>query len=138
MVSTWLRRIVLFLLVGGAIGAIVYAGTLNSGPAEIRRTDAAVERLVPADGSPVAVRQSEVGIDLAPGWTGILRVNGLEIPEDQLRRVEAQNEVYFQPGEGKDIEAFEPGTIIVEAEIWRTASEARDDARTVTWRFGVA
>lgn len=138
MVSTWLRRIVLFLLVGGAIGAIVYAGTLNSGPSEIRRTDAAVERLVPADGSPVAVRQSEVGIDLAPGWTGILRVNGLEIPEDQLRRVEAQNEVYFQPGEGKDIEAFEPGTIIVEAEIWRTASETRDDARTVTWRFGVA
>ena len=138
MVSTWLRRIVLFLLVGGAVGAIVYAGTLNSGPDEIRQTDAAVERLVPPDGSPVAVRQSEVGIDLAPGWTGILRVNGLEIPEDQLRRVDAQNEVYFQPGEGKDIEAFEPGTIVVEAEIWRTATETRDDARTITWRFGVA
>ena len=138
MVTTWLRRIVLFLLVGGAIGAIAYAGTLNSGPEEIRRTDAAVERLVPADGSPVAVRQSEVGIDLAPGWTGILRVNGLEIPEDQLRRVEAQNEVYFQPGEEKEIEAFQPGTIVVEAEIWRTATETRDDARTITWRFGVA
>ena len=136
--TQWIRRIILALLVGGAIGAIVYAGTLGSGPAEIRLTDEAVERLVPADGSPVAVRQAEVGIDLAPGWTGILKVNGLEIPEDQLRRVEAQNEVYFQPGEGKDIAAFQPGTIVVEAEIWRSASETRDDARTVTWAFGVA
>ena len=136
--STWLRRIVLFLLVGAAIGAIVYAGTLNSGPDEIRRTDEAVERLVPEDGSPVAVRQAEVGIDLAPGWTGVLKVNGLEIPEDQLRRVDPQNEVYFQPGADKEIEAFQPGTIVVEAEIWRSASETRDDARTITWSFGVA
>ena len=125
--STWLRRIVLLLLVGGALGAIVYAGTLGTGSEEIRRTDEAVERLVPEDGSPVAVRQAEVGVDLAPGWTGVLKINGIEIPEDQLRRVEAQNEVYFQPG-----------TIVVEAEIWRSASETRADARTVTWRFGVA
>jgi len=137
-VRQWIRRIILLLLVGGAIGAIVYAGTLSSGPAEIRRTDEAVERLVPADGSPVAVRQAEVGIDLATGWTGVLIVNGLEIPEDELRRVEAQNEVYFQPGAGKAIEAFQPGPIVVEAEIWRSASETRDDARTVTWAFGVA
>lgn len=134
----WLRRIVLLLLVGGALGAIVYAGTLGSGPEEIRLTDEAVERLVPADGSPVAVRQAEVGIDLAPGWTGVLTINGNEIPEDQLRRVEAQNEVYFQPAAGKDIDAFQPGTIVVEAEIWRSASETREDARTVTWSFGVA
>ena len=27
-------------------------------------------RVIPADGSPVAVRQAEIGIDLQPGWTG--------------------------------------------------------------------
>lgn len=134
----WWRRIVLFVLVGGALAAIGYAGTLGSGPDEIRRTDEAVERLVPADGSPVVIRQARVGIDLAPGWTGVLIVNGAEIPEDQLDRVEAQNEVYFQPGAGKDVEAFQPGPIVVEAEIWRTASETRADARTITWAFGVA
>jgi hypothetical protein len=84
------------------------------------------------------VRQAEVGIDLAPGWTGVLLINGLEIPEDQLRRVEPQNEVYFQPGEGKELEAFQAGTIVVEAQIWRSVSETRDDARSVTWSFGVA
>ena len=134
----WVRRLILFALVAGAIAAIVYAGTLGTGSQEVRRTDEAVEQLVPADGSPVAVRQAEVGIDLQTGWTGVLIINGREIPEDQLRRVEPQNQVFFQPGEGKDIEAFAPGTIVVEAEIWRLASETRDDARTITWRFGVA
>ena len=134
----WVRRLILFALVAGAVAAIVYAGTLGTGSQEIRRTDEAVEQLVPADGSPVAVRQAEVGIDLQTGWTGVLIINGREIPEDQLRRVEPQNQVFFQPGEGKDIEAFDPGTIIVEAEIWRLASETREDARTITWRFGVA
>jgi hypothetical protein len=132
------RRLLPFVLVLAALAAIVYAGTLGSGPEEVRATDEAVERLVPADGSPVAVRQAEVGVDLAPGWTGVLLINGLEIPEDQLRRVEPQNEVYFQPGEGKEIEAFQAGTIVVEAEIWRSTSETRDDARSVVWRFGVA
>ena len=41
-------------------------------------------------------------------------------------------------GAGKDIEAFQPGPIVVEAEIWRTASETREAARTITWAFGVA
>lgn len=132
------RRAVPALLVVVALGLIVYAGTLGSGSEEIRITDEAVERLIPTDGTPVAVRQAEVGIDLAAGWTGVLSVNGREIPEDQLRRVEAQNEIFFQPGEGKEFEAFQAGTIVVEAEIWRTASESRDDARSVVWSFGVA
>ncbi len=132
-----LRRVVTGVLVLAALSAFVFAFTIGPGNTDIAVTGDVVERLVPAQGSQ-ALRQTEVGIDLAPEWTAVLIVNGTEIPEDQLRRVEAQNEVYFQPGEGKDIEAFEPGTIIVEAEIWRTASETRDDARTVTWRFGVA
>lgn len=126
------------VLVLAALAAIVYAGTLGTGSDEIRITDEAVERLIPSDGSPVAVRQAEVGIDLAPGWTGVLTINGIEIPEDQLRRVEAENQVFFQPGAGKDIEAFLAGTIVVEAEIWRSTSETRSDARSVYWRFGVA
>jgi hypothetical protein len=135
---TVVRRLVPFVLVVAALAAIVYAGSLGSGSEEIRITDEAVEQLVPADGSPVAVRQAEVGIDLAPGWTGVLIINGREIPEDQLRRVDAQNQVFFQPSAGKDIEAFQAGTIVVEAEIWRSTSETREDARSVIWSFGVA
>lgn len=135
---TLAKRLLPVVLVIAALATIVYAGTLGGGSEEIRITDDAVEQLVPADGSPLVLRQAEVGIDLAPGWTGVLSVNGREIPEDQLRRVDAQNQVFFQPGAGKEFEAFPAGTIIVEAEIWRTVSETRDQARSVIWSFGVA
>lgn len=132
------KRLLPFVLVVAALAMLVWAGTLNSGPEEIRASDEAVEQLIPADGSPLAVRQAEVGIDLAPGWTGFLVVNGLQIPEDQLRRVDAQNQVFFQPGVGKDIEAFAPGRIVIEARIWRTTTETVEDARSVIWSFTVA
>jgi hypothetical protein len=132
------RRVVTITLVVAAFGLIFYAGTLGSGPAEVRSTDDAVERVIPADGSPVAVRQAEIGIDLAPGWTGVLIIDGTEIPEDQLRRVEAENQVFFQPGAGKVFEALPEGSHVVTAEFWRTASETRADARSLTWQFRVA
>jgi hypothetical protein len=132
------RRVVTIALVLAAFGAIFYAGTLGSGPAEVRATDDAVERVIPADGSPVAVRQAEIGIDLAPGWTGVLLIDGTEVPEDQLRRVEAENQVFFQPGEGKVFEALSEGGHVVTAEFWRTASETRADSRSLTWQFRVA
>lgn len=132
------RRIAIIAAVVACFLAIGYAGSLGSGPDEVRVTDAAVERLIPADGSPVAVRQAEIGVDLAPGWTGVLIIDGLEIPEDELRRVEAENQVFFQPGVGKVIEALDEGPHVAVAEFWRTASETRADARSVTWQFRVA
>ena len=67
-----------------------------------------VERLIPPNGAR-ELRQSELGIDLAPGYEGTLVVNGIEIPDDQLRHVPAQNQVFFTPGEGKAIEELDGG-----------------------------
>ena len=84
------------------------------------------------------LRQAEIGIDLKPGWTGDLAVNGVPIPEDQVRRNDPLNQVFFTPGPGKEIEQFNSGTVIVVASIWRPVDgETRDDARQVVWRFKV-
>jgi hypothetical protein len=111
------RRLLPFVLVLAALAAIVYAGTLGTGR---ERCAAPTRRRAPrpADGSPVAVRQAEVGVDLAPAGRGP-EDQRLEIPEDQLARVEAQNEVYFQPGRARR-SRLPTGTIVVEAEIWRS------------------
>ena len=39
----------------------------------------------PAPEAAQILRQAAVGVDLASGWTGVLQVNGVEIPEDQAR-----------------------------------------------------
>jgi len=122
-----------------AVGLIAWAGQLRGEPQEPALRDAAVEAFEPPDGSPGAIRQSRIGVDLAPGWTGVLQINGIEIPEDQLQRNDPLNQVYFTPGEGREIERLAPGPVVVVALIWRAGfGETRDDARTVTWRFRVA
>ncbi|HWH34932.1 MAG TPA: hypothetical protein VNT56_06370 [Acidimicrobiales bacterium] len=132
------RRAVTGALLALALAGFVYAFTLNSSNVDILPTGDAVEALVPPDGSQV-LRQSEVGIDLAPEWTGVLQVNGIEIPEDQLRRVDAQNQVFFTPGPGQEIEELPPGRVSLVALIWRpVAGETRADADTVRWSIQVA
>lgn len=136
--SATARRVITATLLLAALVGFVYAFTLGRGTTDIVPTGDAVERLVPPQGSQI-LRQSEIGIDLAPEWTGVLQVNGLEIPEDQLRRVPAQNQVFFTPGPGQEIEELPAGQVNVVALIWRpVADETREDADTVRWSFSVA
>src|SRR5918999_1722122 len=67
--------------------------------------DTAVERVIPADGD-LDLRQARIGIDLAVGYTAVLVIDGVEIPEDQLQRVEPLNQVFFTPGPGTEIGAL--------------------------------
>jgi len=67
--------------------------------------------------------QSPIVVDLRDELIGNLTVCGptkscVEIPEDQLERVKALGRVSFQPGEGKEIDRYQPGvnTVIVRIE----------------------
>ena len=132
------RRLVPAAIAVVALGVFVFAFTLGRGTTDIGATADAVEQLLPARGTQV-LRQSEIGIDLAPEWTAVLIVDGIEIPEDQLRRVDAQNQVFFTAGPGMEIEELPAGTVQVTALIWRpVAGETRADADRVLWSFQVA
>lgn len=132
-------RIVVTALLVVAVGLVWWAGALRGDPPDPQLTDANVEQLVPPAGSPAVIRQARIGIDLVPGWTGVLQINGIEIPEDQLDRNEPLNQVFYSPGEGKEIERLAPGDVVVNALIWRNAAgETRADARVVRWQFRVA
>lgn len=133
-----MRRVVLGLLVVVAIGMFWLAGQHGNADPEPVVSESAVEQLIPADGSPSVLRQAEIGIDLRDGWTAELTINGVFIPEDQLRRNEPLAQVFFSPGPGKEIERFNSGTVVVVASIWRPIDgETREDARQVMWSFKV-
>jgi hypothetical protein len=134
-----LRRVVVVALLVAA-GAMVWLSARYKGePAAPSLTDSAVEQLVPGRDT-TALRQSEIGIDLAPGWDADLRINGIDIPEDEERIVPGLNQVFFTPGKGKIIESLEAGNVSVTAIVWRPAQgETRDSgSRTVRWSFHVA
>lgn len=95
----------------------------------------AVEQLFPADGAE-ALQQVQVGVDLGSAFTGTLYIDGIEVPEDQLVRVEALNQVFFSPGDGQVIEEWEPGRNCVRAIVWPIV-EGRSESRDVDWCFEV-
>jgi hypothetical protein len=128
------------ILVGAILGLAVVALVVGILVTDTDQTDDAgssdiVERFIPKPDDEV-VRQAELGIDLAPGYDGTIAVNGVEIPEEDQRRVPEQNEVFFTPGEGKAVERLNAGPNCATATVWR-AADGRGTAndRTFTWCF---
>lgn len=133
-----IRRLIVGLLLLAALGAFAVAGRNGTTDPEPFLSGDAVEAVIPANGSPSVLRQAEIGIDLATGWTGELTINGTPIPDDQLRRNDPLNQLFFTPGPGTDIERLDAGLVIVSASIWRYVDgETREDARQVSWSFHV-
>jgi hypothetical protein len=95
-----------------------------------------VENLIPRRNSQVP-QQSTVGIDLATGWTGVLQVNGVEIPQDQLQVTPQIGLVEFTPGPGKEVEHYRTGQNCVTAVIWQISDGRGVADRNINWCFQV-
>ena len=123
-----MRRFVLTLLVLLALAGIVLAGqrTVRNGGADdiaITGGDNAVEALIPGRDAET-LSQTEIGIDLADGWTGTLQLNAVEV---DAQRVDALNQLLYRPPGGLD-----SGRNCITASIYRS-SESPESARDVTW-----
>jgi hypothetical protein len=127
------------LLVAGAALFLGVRATDTGGEdaVEVRSRPDVVEHVFPPNGDQV-LRQTEIGIDLAPGHEGTLIVNGQPIPEDELRLVSEQNQVFFLPGEGTTFPELPGGRICVTALVWRSADGPGVNDQTFRWCFEVA
>jgi len=132
-------RLLIAVLVAGAVAAL-YAGvrataTGDDDPVTVSGRPDVVERLIPGEGDEV-IRQAELGIDLGPGYEGTLVVNGVPIPDEELRLVPEQNQVFFTPGDGKVVEQLHAGPNCALAVVWKS-SEGRGTAndKSFTWCF---
>jgi hypothetical protein len=96
-----------------------------------------VEQVIPKRGAE-ALQQAEVGIDLAPGYEGALSLNGTPIPDDELRLVPEQNQVFFAPGPDRSFETLPSGQNCVTALVWKSADgRGTPSDVTVQWCFDV-
>jgi hypothetical protein len=60
-----------------------------------------------------------VSVDLADQYTGVLVIDGTEIPEDQLERVVSLQTISFRPGNDKVISRYRAGENTVVVKYWR-------------------
>lgn len=95
-----------------------------------------VERVVPRQGAE-ALRQVEVGVDLAAGYEGGLILNGTAIPTDELRLVPEQNQVWFAPGPGRTFETLPTGQNCVTAVVFKSEDGPGPGNLSFQWCFDV-
>jgi hypothetical protein len=137
--STRFKLVASAVVAVAIVGLIIAFSTLNSGnkdPVLTAGNAQMVENLIPRRNSQVP-QQSTVGIDLVTGWTGVLQLNGVEIPQDQLQITPQIGLIEYTPGPGKEVEEFRTGQNCVTAVIWQISDGRGVDDRNITWCFQV-
>ncbi|HEY3672542.1 MAG TPA: hypothetical protein VGN51_16520 [Acidimicrobiia bacterium] len=94
-----------------------------------------VEAVSPAPNA-ITTLVDTVTADLADQYTGVLVIDGVEIPEDQLERVVGIQTVSFRPGPDKVISRFRSGVNQVVVRYWNGRLQDRP-ARpfSYNWQF---
>ena len=131
------RRVLITMLLAVAVGALVVGFQSHREEAStIEVRDGAITRVFPNPGD-LNVRQDAVGYELAFGWSGVLQLDRVEIPEDQIDHIAGINRVSFTPGAAKEIEAMAAGRHCATAVYWRD-SDGRERSRSYSWCFTAA
>lgn len=130
-------RVIVSVLLASA-AAMLYVGFVSSvdrTPEDTLRDQRVVTVEPAADGS--ALRQSRIFVQLADNYTGVLVIDGREIPEDQLDRREGLNTVGFTPGPGLEIDELNPGERCAVVVYWPASSTREASSTSYRWCWQV-
>ncbi|MGI9022639.1 MAG: hypothetical protein ACR2HV_05310 [Acidimicrobiales bacterium] len=125
-------RIVMSLLVFAALGGLVWVATAPQS-SDNPTLPAAVE-LVSPQGGDLDLRQATIAADLAPGYTGYLLFDGVEVPDDDLQRVDALNTVTLRPTVDSDYLELTPGPHCATV-VYRKIGEPMETSNNFRWCF---
>ena len=81
--------------------------------------------------------QDTVGADLRNDLTGVLVIDGAEVPEDQTRRVENLGELEFRTGDSTFIDEFQPGLHTATVLFWKLGEKRPRSPASYSWTFRV-
>ena len=114
-----------------------------------------IEKIDPVRSATQMPAQTQVIVDLASGYTGVLIIDGLELETVNLDELRGQTKpgqqidvppttIYepgnatltFDPSEGSTIPEFSQGEHIVQVVYWKV-TDGRGKARSFTWSFNV-
>jgi hypothetical protein len=150
-----LRRVLISATI--AFGVLLVVWGINSSVTgrEALSLPDQIESVDPIRGSVRVPAQSKVFVDLLPGYTGVLVIDGLELESVSLddlnvnakpgQQVDLPNTTIFEPGnatltytpaEGAPIEKFSQGRHEVKVIYWKI-TDGRGSARSYTWDFNV-
>lgn len=125
---------IVYLILGLLFAAIVAGAIFLIPSGDEEQLPFAVESFSPGEGD-LVVQPVRVVIDLRPNYDAAFVIDGITIPPDQIDAIPQTGRYQFEPGPGKVIERWTPGshTVVVTYE----GGENRLDVGTVVWTFRV-
>jgi hypothetical protein len=119
--------------------AILLGHNTDTTPASSSRGElpATIESISPQRGELTGLID-DITVDLDDSYTGVIEVDGKEIPEDQLDRIEQLGVISFRPGPGKEIPRLIAGENTVVVLYWLRTDPRPPKPITFSWRFRAA
>jgi len=95
-----------------------------------------IEELIPKPGDLVSP-QSTIGVNLRDDLTGLLELDGTEIPLDEVVNQTTVGIIEFTPGPDKELTKFSPGTHRITVVYWPRSSTRAKGSTSYSWQFKV-
>src|SRR5436309_2703271 len=133
MLRSKLPSLIIAVLLAVAVAGIVWAFSNNSSRQPEQETNAVV-RVMPPPGD-LDLRQVQVGVTLAAGYSGDLFVDGVQVPEDELHREPALYQITLQPRPGGQFN-LGPGHHCASVTYWPLATPT-DTRNSPPWCFNL-
>ncbi|MDQ1373874.1 MAG: hypothetical protein QOJ09_1212 [Actinomycetota bacterium] len=132
------QRIVISLLLAAAVVGIVVAFQMAQEPKDkVVQRDSRVAAVFPKDGD-IILRQDTVYAEIVLPYTGVLRVDGLEIDAPQLKiiQVGTANRLSYTPGPATITGYLHAGIHRATVIFWKP-DDGRKKASEYSWSFSV-
>jgi hypothetical protein len=130
-------RVAIVMLLTLTLGATVLHNTDTSTETSGPKLPSTIESINPGLGELTGL-VDDVEVDLNDRYTGVLELDGVEIPEDQLDRIEQLGVIAFRPGPGKEFARLKTGENTVVVHYWPRTDPRPDKPLTFSWRFRAA
>jgi hypothetical protein len=132
-----LQRLVISVLLAGAIVTLVVAFTLHQDKEPLRLTHDAVRVVSPAPGEQSVPQQRTVFVELTADYSlDALQINSQAVGGDELEHIPGLNRWSFNPGEGKSMRQLPGGRICAVAEFHRVGTTGEPER--FPWCFFVS
>lgn len=130
-----LPRVVMSVLLALSLAGLYVAFTLHDDSPNPRFRPAAVRTVSPEPGT-LELRQTEIFVELVPAYTATLAVNGIAIPEDQVKVIEGLNRYSFTPGPDAEVPALPAGANCAEVR-FRPVTPGAGEPGRYRWCFNL-
>jgi hypothetical protein len=141
------------LVIGGGLLLIVLGFTSSVTGRKALALPATIENIDPVRGAVGVPAQTAVFVDLLPGYTGELTIDGIKLETTDVRSIavtqgkevklpptaiydDARATLTFVPSKDAAIASFAQGPHTVKVVYWKVV-EGRTKARSYTWTFSV-